>query len=72
MSHFLYSRREILKGLVIFGVTSAVAATPVDAIDSVVQGTQQNLLQNGSFEMNPFGSTITGWAVTAEPPETAP
>ena len=72
MFHLLYSRREILKGLVIFGVTSAVVATPVDAIDSVVQGTERNLLRNGSFEMDPFGSTITGWTVTAEPPETTP
>jgi hypothetical protein len=67
----LCSRREVLKGLIIFGVTSAVIATPVVAIDSVVQGTQQNLLQNGSFEMNGFGRTMTGWTVT-ELPEVDP
>jgi len=45
-----------------------VCPTSIGAERSL-QGTQQNLLRNGSFEMNVLGSTITGWTITELQPE---
>jgi hypothetical protein len=63
----LYSRREVLKGLIIFGVATSLSTAPAGAHTPFVQGSERNLLRNGSFEMNGFGRTMTGWTVTESP-----
>lgn len=68
----LYTRRDILKGLLISGVATSVMATPVSSARSFVRVTETNLLRNGSFETDGFGTTISEWTVTTEPPEVSP
>jgi len=67
--HTLYSRRNVLQGLLIVGVATAVCPTSIGAERSLLQGTEQNLLRNGSFEMNVMGSAVTGWTITELQPE---
>ncbi|MEN9802763.1 MAG: hypothetical protein RLZ37_1888 [Actinomycetota bacterium] len=71
VSHTLYSRRNVLKGLFVVGVATSISPATVGVHASFLQGSERNLLTNGSFEMNGFGRTMTGWTVT-ELPEVDP
>lgn len=65
----LYTRRDILKGLIMSGVATSIMVTSVSSARSFVRATETNLLHNGSFETDGFGRTISGWTVSIEPPE---
>lgn len=69
ISASLYSRRDILKGLLISGVATSVVATLVSGTRSSARASETNLLRNSSFEMNGFGTAISEWVVTITPPE---
>lgn len=68
----MYTRRDVLKGLLMSGVATSLMATPVSGTRSLAVVTEANLLRNGSFERDDFGTTITGWTVTIEPPAVDP
>lgn len=68
----MFTRRDILKGLIISGVATSVMATPVSSARAFVRVTETNLLRNGSFEVDGFGATISEWTVLIEPLEVSP
>lgn len=59
----MFTRREMIVGLLVGGATMAVA-TGIGGSERVTAGTgERDLVRNGSFEFDDQGAAITGWTI---------
>lgn len=59
----MFTRRDVLKGLVLGGFVASLVTSESSAAGLVAGLPTENLLTNGSFEMNGFGRSMTGWSI---------